>query len=205
MKHFIRYIKNISKLPVTFTEFCSKITYLDKRLIKATKIASYYYNPEFTKFQHALYVLTLLIGPDAIIETGVAEGYSSHAMLEALRFTPKSKLISVDLRTTESPDEIGSTVPQHLRTQWELIDGDSKIILPKIDNRPYKDKTIIVMHDSNHTYDHMKFELNEFCRFDPTIILCHDSAQNMALKEFAKSQQRPYYYMYGNLAGVRMV
>jgi hypothetical protein len=75
-----------------------------------------------------LYVLTRLLKPACIVETGVSAGVSSAYILRALEDNQKGKLYSIDLPpdTLLSGKTSGWIVPQYLRDRWSLHMGDSK-------------------------------------------------------------------------------
>ncbi len=88
-----------------------------------------------------LYVLVRLLKPDTVVETGVASGHSSAAILQALEDNGnKGKLFSIDLPSTGeqladgrsytlSPKGVGWAVPENLRYPWHLLLGDAKDIV----------------------------------------------------------------------------
>jgi predicted O-methyltransferase YrrM len=75
-----------------------------------------------------LYFLVRLTRPSVVVETGVAAGWSSRAILEALETNGMGELWSSDFPyiTTEHPERsIGCLVPEELRHRWHLLlDGD---------------------------------------------------------------------------------
>jgi predicted O-methyltransferase YrrM len=70
-----------------------------------------------------LYAATILLGAHRIVETGVAYGWSSLAILAALAGRAEAKLISVDMPYPKMNGEqfVGIAVPQRLRGPWEII------------------------------------------------------------------------------------
>lgn len=69
-----------------------------------------------------LYAATLLSGAKDVLETGVAYGWSSLAVLSALQGRG-GKLVSVDMPYPNAGNEsyVGIAVPDRLREQWTLI------------------------------------------------------------------------------------
>lgn len=113
-----------------------------------------------------LYALMKLFQPATVVETGVAEGHSSSAILHALRDAGKhGQLYSLELPPGQekledgainSPKEKGYRVPQELRKNWHLILGDARETLPPL---LAKLGTIdVFVHDSLHTESHMMWE-----------------------------------------------
>jgi len=68
-----------------------------------------------------------------VIETGVAYGWSSLAMLLSLRNRPDSRLISTDMPYIDraSIGHMGCVVPEELRSQWRIIHLPDRLALPK--------------------------------------------------------------------------
>ena len=72
---------------------------------------------------HLLYDCVRLLKPQNVIETGVAYGWSSLAILKALSQNGHGKLYSVDMPYPRKNNEndVGIVVPQDLRKNWLLI------------------------------------------------------------------------------------
>lgn len=68
-----------------------------------------------------IYNLSNYLKATRVIETGVAFGWSSLAILLSLQDRADSKLISVDLPYKGKEDIVGMVVPDYLRDKWELI------------------------------------------------------------------------------------
>jgi len=120
-----------------------------------------------------LYIIVRALRPRIIVETGVASGFSSAYLLQALSDNGLGELISIDLPTTDptgrvnedgtvdqvhvaSPDQTGIVVPPPLRNRWTLLLGNSKSLLPEViaSHSPID----IFFHDSSHSYEHMQWE-----------------------------------------------
>jgi predicted O-methyltransferase YrrM len=82
-----------------------------------------------------LYFLVRQHRPEHVVETGVAAGWSSAAILAAMERNASGHLWSSDFpyfRQADAADEIGVLVPASLRERWTLlIDGDEQN-LPRI-------------------------------------------------------------------------
>jgi predicted O-methyltransferase YrrM len=137
-----------------------------------------------------LYILTRLLKPECIVETGVSAGVSSAYILRALEDNQKGKLYSIDL----PPDNIlsgktsGWIVPQYLRNRWSLHIGDSKEVLkPLLDSVGEIDCFI---HDSLHTYDHMISEFRTAWKHlrSGGLLLSHDIGGNEAFFDFMQEK-----------------
>lgn len=140
------------------------------------------------------YAVVRALRPEIIVETGVASGVSSAYLLLALQRNQKGILHSVDigdpayLPADKSP---GWIVPDWLRTRWRLHLGDVATVLPGL----LRDlgEVDIFIHDSVHTYEHMKFE---FELAHPRtkhggLMLADDALWNAAFVEFAKAVSCP--------------
>lgn len=70
-----------------------------------------------------LYAATVLSGAVRIVETGVAYGWSSLAILAALESRDDARLVSVDMPYPKMNNEdfVGIVVPERLRDKWELV------------------------------------------------------------------------------------
>lgn len=136
-----------------------------------------------------LYVITRLIKPEIVIETGVASGLSSFIFLLAFSKNNKGHLYSIDLLQEDKdylPFEktIGWLVPDSLKDSWTLQLGDSKKILPKLIND--LKKCDLFLHDSNHSYGHMTWEFETIWPFLKKVLLADDINTNNAFDNFAK-------------------
>ena len=119
-----------------------------------------------------LYALVRLLEPEHVVETGVSSGVSSAHLLAALRRNRRGRLHSIDLptrqdakqlRSDESPvslppgREPGWSVPEGLRTKWDLRLGPSQTLLPKLLGE--LPRVGLFLHDDLHTPEHLAFEL----------------------------------------------
>lgn len=70
-----------------------------------------------------LYHLTLALAPARVVETGVANGWSSLAVLAALEVLGRGELASVDMPYAKLDNDrwVGVAVPARLRARWQLI------------------------------------------------------------------------------------
>ena len=105
------------------------------------------------------YLICRASRPKVVIETGVAYGVTSTAILHALSVNKKGGLYSVDLPPLgRCADEyVGRLVPQALRDRWHLHRGASERILPVLFSQL---RSIdVFVHDALHTYRSMRSEL----------------------------------------------
>ncbi len=70
-----------------------------------------------------LYAAARLNGASRIVETGVAYGWSSLVLLQAIADRPRARLVSVDMPYPKLNNEavVGIVVPDRLRQQWTLV------------------------------------------------------------------------------------
>jgi hypothetical protein len=110
-----------------------------------------------------LYTVVRAMKPGVIVETGVASGVSSAHILRALEANDQGVLFSIDLPNVQEGSILpegrtpGWIVPEGLRGRWQLQLGDSRELLPALLGT--LDRVDLFMHDSDHAYESMCFEL----------------------------------------------
>jgi predicted O-methyltransferase YrrM len=99
-----------------------------------------------------LYALTRHLRPDLIVETGVAYGWSSLAILAAIEENGSGKLVSIDRPDMTLPDDryIGCAVPDRFRHRWTLRLGVDRDRLPAA--LAEAEKVKLVHYDSDKSY-----------------------------------------------------
>jgi len=149
-----------------------------------------------------LYALIRVRRPVVLVETGVCNGVSSAAMLQALERNREGRLYSIDLpehSETSYPAgtfwegkmgaavpkgrEPGWIVPDELRERWDLTLGRTQDELePLLDRLGEID---FFLHDSEHSYECMRFELRAaHAKLRPGGILASDDTNwNRAFQE----------------------
>ncbi len=104
-------------------------------------------------------------------------------------------LVSIDIEDPEIlPSDIedptpGWTVPDDLRSYWDLRIGDARELLPEV----AAETTIeLFLHDSNHDADHMAFEFATAAEgmVPHAILLADNVAYNDAFANFAEDNLR---------------
>ena len=148
-----------------------------------------------------LYCLIRALQPKTLIETGIAHGNSSYVLLNALHKNGEGHLYSLDLPNRDTDKNYnfdvntrtGWLVPELLRKHWTMIIGDSTKTLP--DLLAELKEIDFFFHDSNHSYEHMRFEFDTIFPFvvKNGIISSDDINKNKAFKEFIS---------YNNLTGI---
>ena len=136
-----------------------------------------------------LYFLTRYLSPENVLETGVAAGFSSYAILSALQKNGKGTLYSSDFpyfRIKDPERYIGIVVEKNLRKNWNLfIEGDEnnlqKIfkIVKKID---------IFSYDSDKTYSGRSKTLKKVSKFltENSVIIMDDIQDNSFFYDYIK-------------------
>jgi predicted O-methyltransferase YrrM len=135
------------------------------------------------------YAVVRAVKPDLIVETGVANGISCSYLLLALHMNNKGALHSIEIGDASylpSGHLNGWAVPEWLRDQWSMHVGDSRVVLPDLLSK--LGKIDIFIHDSLHTYEHMKFEYEESYPYlrSGGILISDDALWNKAFPDFAR-------------------
>jgi hypothetical protein len=140
-----------------------------------------------------LFAVALAAKPNLIIETGVANGYSSASFLKALAINKSGTLHSIDLHarggvTIPEDKSLGWVIPENLRNNWNLHLGSSdQLLVPLLQKHGPID---IFMHDSRHLY---KTQMFEYKAAYPHIkhgglLISDDATDNDAFLDFAEMQ-----------------
>ena len=140
------------------------------------------------------YAVIRAVKPDCVLETGVANGVSSAYLLLALERNRKGVLHSIDVNDGShlpGGKQVGWAVPDWLRARWTLHIGDSRELLPSV-LAELKSLGVFI-HDSLHTYDHMKFEYDQAYPFlrEGGILISDDALWNSAFPEFRDKVRAP--------------
>lgn len=173
------------------------------RLGTGNRVGTYSGGGTIGPTNEVLYFFVRSLRPRTIVETGVASGFSSAYMLQALHDNEFGELLSIDLPTTDpsgrmnedgvidgtyvaSPDQTGLVVPLSLRDRWTLLLGSSKDLLPEVlsTHSPID----VFFHDSSHSYQNM---LEEYRLAWPHIrpggwLLSDDINWNRAFADFSR-------------------
>lgn len=145
-----------------------------------------------------LYISIRALKPDSMIETGVANGFSSWVILNAMHKNGKGKLYSIDLPGNDTnadynlpSEQIGRVVPEILRSNWSLRLGDGKQLLPALMQE--LGQIDVFFHDSDHSYEHMKFEFEQSFPYIRSggLILSDDIHKNNSFEEFYLREKLP--------------
>jgi hypothetical protein len=110
----------------------------------------------------AVWCLVRHLRPNTVIETGVARGFTSRFILEALERNGRGHLWSIDLPPMRAPklhSYIGAAVRPELHHRWSYVRGTSRQHLPKL--LAQLKQVDLFVHDSRHTERNVLFELTQ--------------------------------------------
>ena len=131
--------------------------------------------------------IVTLMRPATMVETGVALGFTTATVLQAMEKAGEGRLYSIDLPALQhDPGEpVGGAVPAALRHRWQLELGDSRKKLEPLCARVAP--IDVFLHDALHTYSS---QLREYRTAWPFIrsggLLLSDDVNNPAFVEFAR-------------------
>jgi len=153
---------------------------------------------ELRVYRCLLYLFTRAIQPNIFVETGVLNGLGSVFILLAMHHNRKGILYSIDM-PPEDPKIIaqgttplprgkspGWIIPPELRARHSLLLGPAQVLLPQILAKC--GSLDAFLHDSDHCYSHMMFELALAWRYlrPQGWLLCDNIEQNTAFTDFSK-------------------
>lgn len=138
-----------------------------------------------------LYATVLLLGAERVVETGVAYGWSSLAVLAGLEHRGKGVLVSVDMPYPKMNNEVwvGVVVPERLRARWVLIREPDRWGLTKALRN--LGGTIDMCHyDSDKSYVGRQYGYSLIWKaLRPGGIFISDDIQdNLAFRDFVEAQ-----------------
>ncbi|MEQ9098759.1 MAG: class I SAM-dependent methyltransferase [Imperialibacter sp.] len=135
-----------------------------------------------------LYHIVRVFKPEYPIETGVAYGWSSLAILLAMHEYGAGDLYSVDMPYVKMGNEdfVGLVVPKRLRNKWRLIRlADRQGIVQVISQTPHLD---FVHYDSDKSYLGRKWAYQKLWKHLKRggVFISDDIQDNIAFKEFSE-------------------
>lgn len=173
-----KYLSFLSKIiPKTLfkkkfiKEISNDFKKIDKKYLKKLLELDYKGDGDLRYHSFTLYLLTRIIQPNLIIETGVNNGKSSVNFLFGLRQNKKGRLISIDKKETKKKlkdgrkpyklvdNQIGWLIPKSYKSRWKLYEGDSLKFLKMINKKNLYYRPNIFLHDSLHTMKHTYEEI----------------------------------------------
>lgn len=144
-------------------------------------------------------LLTFLVRrfrPEIVVETGVAAGWSTRAILAALEANGAGHLYSSDFPYFRLPHPerfVGWVVPEELRSRWTLdLRGDRRA-LPRIAQSVAK---IDLLHyDSDKSYGGRRFAMSVLmpCLAHDAIVVMDDIQDNVFFRDWVLEKQMPYH------------
>lgn len=149
-----------------------------------------------SRSQAALFHLIALVGPESVIETGVAAGTSTTQILTALAQRSSGTLLSIDV----TPN-VGELIPLEVRDRWHLE------VLPERGRKKAFREVLarhsgyrIFFHDSDHSEKWQRFEYEAASDFaGPDAFICSDDVEaSPAFVDFCVSRRlRPILLLDG--------
>jgi predicted O-methyltransferase YrrM len=152
------------------------------------------------------YALIREICPKIVVETGTATGSMTAYILAALNKNESGSLISIDIPPVKgmltmnlslSSEDIGYWIPDVYRNRWRYLEGDAKLLLPKV----LADEDVdVFIHDSLHTRSHMMFEYSvarALMRMN-ALIASDDVLWNNSFDDFLMANRLIGYAPHGN-------
>jgi predicted O-methyltransferase YrrM len=138
-----------------------------------------------------LYRCIKLHSAKSVIETGVAYGWSSFAILAAMSEIGSGKLVSIDFpQFGTSGQSVGLAVPSHLKTNWNLLIGpDRQMLKPGVQQLGQLD---LCHYDSDKSIAGRKFAYPLLWASLKVggIFISDDIADNLSFLEFASEVGR---------------
>jgi predicted O-methyltransferase YrrM len=144
--------------------------------------------------QRFLWALVRAVRPERVLETGVADGASTRALLDAMEANGRGTLYGTDI----SQDVGRSAQDSPGLHRWRLT------VLPKrgrgsafrallAETRPLD----VFVHDSDHSYPWQRFEYREAWRVlgPGGWLLSDDVNSSYAFLDFARSEGRPFWLL----------
>lgn len=154
-------------------------------------------------FVPVLYHVVRCFRPQVVVETGVARGGSSVAILAAMEANGFGELYSVDLLPA---NEVGELIPERLRAHWHFLSGDSVTVLVKL--LPSLGEVGVFFHDSCHAKEHMLKEFRIAHSAKVPVILADNVEFSSAFRTFFGSFDdwtfREIRYNYRQILGVAL-
>jgi cephalosporin hydroxylase len=128
--------------------------------------------------------------PQNIVETGVARGLTSRALLEGMERNGSGHLWSIDLPPLLEHDlsrETAAAVPKALYGRWTLLRGSSRGVLPGLTAQ--LGRIDLFVHDSMHTTRNVLFELDAVwpALAAGGVALIDDVEKNAAIGQFLEA------------------
>lgn len=142
-----------------------------------------------------LHAAVKLSGSRRVLETGVAYGWSSLAILSALENCPDARLVSIDMPYPKAGNEqfVGIVVPDALRAPWTLIREPDRYGLNK-GLAMLKGKIDLCHYDSDKSWwgRAYAYPLLWDALAEGGVFISDDIQDNLAFREFIEGKGVPF-------------
>jgi hypothetical protein len=148
-----------------------------------------------------LYQIAEHLQATAVIETGVAFGWSSLALLLSLQHRPASRLVSTDLPfpSGKSQQYVGMVVPEHLKACWTIIPYPDQQAIPRA--LKLLRQIDLCHYDSDKTYEGRQWAYPRLWAAlrQGGVFISDDVQDNLGFHDFCQQiQRKPLIYKYKN-------
>lgn len=137
-----------------------------------------------------LYAATVLSGAKRVVETGVAYGWSSLAILAGLEGRSDARLVSVDMPYPKMNNEdfVGIVVPERLRAPWQLVREPDRNGLVKAIER-LGGRVDLCHYDSDKSWFGRQFGYQRMwdALVPGGVFISDDIQDNLAFREFVEA------------------
>ena len=139
---------------------------------------------------NAAWSVTRHLAPATVVETGVARGMTSAAILFAMSADGAGRLYSIDLPPLSGSwaDQSGAAVAPELRPRWTYLRGSTRRRLPRL--LAELSAIDLFVHDSLHTAETMTFEFR--CAWSALraggVLMSDDIDDSVAFERFVAEQ-----------------
>jgi len=163
-------------------EFESEISAM-KEINKKRTESPIYRNNYNMQYRSGLFIYNQVRNrkPSIVIETGVANGFSTRLILSAMNRNRKGTLYS-----TEISGKVGYLLDGVERGRWRLKTGKNRAVFLSAISK--LEKVDVFLHDSDHSYENMMFEFENILpkMAKGSIVMSDDVNTNSAFIEFSK-------------------
>lgn len=158
---------------------------------------------EMRAYRSLMYLAVRVYKPSFMIETGVHNGMGSAFILLGMHHNKSGALTSIDLPPVDQrildqgtnplpKDKIpGWIIPEYLKDRHDLRLGEAQTVLPAL--LAEKGSVDIFLHDSDHSYQHIMFEVAISWHYlkDKGLVMIDNIEQNEAFNHFAAGVGAP--------------
>jgi predicted O-methyltransferase YrrM len=136
-----------------------------------------------------LFNLVRSLKPERIIETGVAYGWSSLALLAGLEENKRGSLWSSNLAYAgmDCEADVGCVVPEELRAKWHLFRGPDSQMLPKIMHEIKSCQMVVYDSDKSYAGRRASYKLLWSILDVGGVFVSDDIADNLGFLHFAET------------------